>query len=67
MTAIGQPLVETTIAGQPLGGIIATVKLMDLLVRSMLKSQENQKVKNWLSPENYLSQENQKAKNRKNR
>ena len=47
---------------------MATVRLMNLvvIVWSTLKSQENQKAKNWLNPENCLSQENQKAKNRKN-
>ena len=36
------------------------------MVLSTLKSLENRKAKNWLSPKNCLSQENLKAKNRKN-
>ena len=32
MTATGQPLVETTTAGQFLGGMTATVRLLDLVL-----------------------------------
>ena len=46
---------------------MTTVRLMDLVVWNMLRSQENRKAKSWLSSKNCLSQENQKAKNRKNR
>ena len=53
--ATSQPLVETTIASQPLRKTMAIVRLIDLvlieIMWSMLKNQEN-----------YLSQENQKAK-----
>ena len=66
--AAGQPLVGTMVASQSLKRMTVTVRLMNLVVMvwSMLRSQENQKAKIWLSSKNCLSQENPKAKNRKN-
>ena len=57
MTAAGQPLVGTTIASQPLGGTMATVRLIDLVLVEMVWSTLR-------SQENCLSQENRKAKKR---
>ena len=64
---VDQPLVRTTIAGQPLRDTTATMRSIDLvlveIVWSMLKSQknclsqENRKAKKRLSLEIWLSQE----------
>ena len=65
-----QFLVGMTTAGQFLKETTTTIRLIDLvlmvMVWSTLKSQENQKVKNWLSFENYISEKNPITKNRKN-
>ena len=57
--AASQLLIGTMTAGQPLRGMTATVRLMDLVVMvwSTLRNQENQKARKHLSPKNCLSQE----------
>ena len=64
MTAASRPQIGITIAGQRLKKIMETMILIDLVVIiwSTLRSQENQKAKNWLSPKNFLIREKQKAK-----
>ena len=64
ITATSQFLAKITITSQLLEKITAIVRLnLIVMMWNTLKSQENRKVKNWLSFENSLSQENQKAKN----